>query len=217
MLLQLPVFFVLYRVLHGLTQINPKTHDFAPRYLDHTSDLFRALSKVHEMKSFGIDLSRSALTAMKDAGLGTALPYFAMVAIVVATTWYQQRQIQGRNPAANANPQQQMISRIVPFIMIPITVSVPAGVVIYFVISNLVRVGQQGLITYLEYRDDGGPAVKPPASSEGGTATKTAKPAKPAKTDKAPRPTPAPKPSGRVTPSKGSAARTPHSRKRKRK
>jgi YidC/Oxa1 family membrane protein insertase len=203
MLLQFPVFFVLYRILHGLTQINPKTHNFAPRYLDHTSDLFRALSHVHEMKSFGIDLARSALTAQHDAGMGAAFPYYVMVAIVVFTTWYQQRQIQGRNPAAaSANPQQQMISRIVPFIMVPITISIPAGVVIYFVISNLVRVGQQGLISYLEYRDS--------PDTPGRTTIAKAPPAKPAAAEKV-----TPK---RTTPPRGAAAaRNQNNRKRKRK
>jgi|EndMetStandDraft_8_1072994.scaffolds.fasta_scaffold08046_6 YidC/Oxa1 family membrane protein insertase len=218
MLLQLPVFFVLYRILHGLTRINPKTGDFAPNYLDHSSALFRALSKVNEMNSFGIDLSRSSLKALSDSGLAAALPYFVMIAIVAGTTFYQQRQIQGRNPsAAAANPQQQMISKIVPFIMIPITVSVPAGVVIYFVISNLVRVGQQGLITYLEYRDTGDTPIVRPAPTKvdkGDKAPKNdksgAKPTKPA------RPAAAPKPSGRVTPARSSANR-PQNRKRKRK
>jgi YidC/Oxa1 family membrane protein insertase len=154
MLLQMPVFIVLYRVLHGLTKVG-KDGNFNPSYLDHGSRLFRDLRKVDEMMSFGVDLSRSALTAMKDGGIGTALPYFIMVAIVVGTTWYQQRQIAGRNPAAAANPQQQMMAKIVPFIMVPITVSIPAGVVIYFVASNLVRVGQQALVTKLEFGEGG--------------------------------------------------------------
>jgi membrane protein insertase Oxa1/YidC/SpoIIIJ len=196
----MPVFFILYRILHGLTATDRSGH-FVPRYLDHSSDLYKALHGATEMVSFGIDLSRSSLTAMHDSGLGAALPYYVMVAIVVFTTWYQQRQIQGRNPAAAAaNPQQQMISRIVPFIMVPITISIPAGVVIYFVISNLVRVGQQGLISFLEFRD-GDPSS--------GTTIVKAPPSKPAPTEKAP-----PK---RTTPPRGAAARNQNNRKRKRK
>src|SRR5437764_9879381 len=119
MLLQMPVFFVLYRILHGLTQIG-KDGKFAPKYLDHTSDLYRALHGATSMKSFGIDLSRSALTALKH-GFWTGLPYFVMVAIVVITTWYQQRQISGRNhSAAAANPNQHTVRRIVPIIMAPL-------------------------------------------------------------------------------------------------
>ena len=203
MLLQMPVFFILYRILHGLTTVG-KDGTFAPKYLDHASDLYKALDHVSKMKSFGIDLARSALSAMSKDGLATALPYFLMVAIVVFTTWYQQRQIQGRNPAAAAaNPQQQMITKVIPVIMLPLYISLPAGIVIYFLISNLVRVGQQGLITFLEFRDgdDSGKAtiVKPPPAPKPAAGTA------------------APPPSGRTTPSKSAASRNQSNRKRKRK
>jgi len=168
LLLQMPVFFVLYRILHKLTQIPHGQKGFVPAYIAKSSELYKSLHGKTKMMSFGIDLSRSFLTALKNSGLGEALPYLVMVAIVIGTTWYQQRQIQGRNPqAAAANPQQQMMSRIVPFIMVPITVAIPAGVVIYFVVSNVVRVGQQALVTKLEFGEGGSQAtiVKPAPAS----------------------------------------------------
>jgi YidC/Oxa1 family membrane protein insertase len=223
MLLQMPVFFVLYQILSGLTKTDG-AGNFIPKYLDSSSALYQALEGKSEMLSFGIDLSRSSLTALSDSGVGAAVPYFLMVALVAGTTWYQQRQIQGRNPnAASANPQQQMITKIVPFIMIPITISVPAGVVIYFVISNFVRVGQQGLISYLEYRDtDGsGTTIVRPAPTKTDKTDKTDKSDKTAKNtrpgNKPAKPATAPKPSGRVTPSRSSTTRAQHNRKRKRK
>ncbi|MDP8987871.1 MAG: YidC/Oxa1 family membrane protein insertase, partial [Actinomycetota bacterium] len=54
------------------------------------------------------------------------------------------------------NPQQQMIAKVMPFIFVPISVSLPAGVVIYFVVSNLVRIGQQALVTRLDFRGAAG-------------------------------------------------------------
>jgi YidC/Oxa1 family membrane protein insertase len=201
MLLQMPVFFVLYRVLHGLT----KTHGgntFVPAYLNHDSALYRALHGSTKMMSFGIDLSRSALTELQDSGIVKALPYFVMIAIVAATAWYQQRQIAGRNPNAAANPQQQMVAKLVPFIFVPITLSIPAGVVIYFVVSNLVRVGQQGLVTKLEF-------------GEGGSQTEIVKPtpiAPPPKSSGA-----AKAATGRTTPSAAAADRNRNNKKRKRK
>jgi membrane protein insertase Oxa1/YidC/SpoIIIJ len=126
--------------------------------------------------------------------------------IVAATAWYQQRQIQGRNPnAAAANPQQQMITKLVPFIFVPITLSIQAGVVIYFVVSNLVRVGQQALVTKLEFGEGGSQAeiVKP---------TPTTPPTKPVKAGGGAKAT-----SGRTTPSAAAAARNRNNKKRKRK
>ena len=118
-LLQMPVFIVLYQVLSGLTR--------------------------------RIDLSRSALWELQNEGIVTALPYIALVALVVFTSFVQQRQIQGRNTGNAINPQQQMIGKILPFIFIPISITIPSGVVIYFVVSNAVRIGQQALVTKLDF------------------------------------------------------------------
>src|SRR3954467_6130619 len=96
MVLQMPVFFVLFRILRGLTgHKDLATGFFRPSYLDHQSDLYQALSHTKKMMSFGMDLSRSATQELTDRGLGTALPFFVLVVLVVATQWYQQRQIQG--------------------------------------------------------------------------------------------------------------------------
>lgn len=166
MLLQMPVFIVLYRVLSKLTE-RGGDGTFEPSYLSHDSALFKALDGAEKMMSFGIDLSKSALTTLQDDGFVTALPYFVMIALVAGTAWYQQRQIAGRNPNAAANPQQQMITKLIPFIFVPITLSIPAGVVIYFVVSNLVRIGQQALVTKLEFGEGGSQAeiIKPTPTS----------------------------------------------------
>lgn len=155
MLLQLPVFFVLYRVLRGLTVTN-KDGFFVPKYLDSSSTLYKALHHTKEMVSWGMDLSHSASGALSNDGLLTAAPFLILVGLVVLTSWFQQKQIQGRNPnAAAANPQQQMIAKVMPFIFVPISFGLPAGVVIYFVVSNAVRIGQQALVTRLEFPDKG--------------------------------------------------------------
>src|SRR3954453_5259015 len=58
LLIQLPVFFILYRVIKGLTEINPQTGNFAPKYLDHSSELYRSLTDppTNQMKSWGMNL-----------------------------------------------------------------------------------------------------------------------------------------------------------------
>lgn len=200
MLLQMPVFFVLYQVLSGLTR--RVDGQFDPKYLDHTSALYQALEGAREMMSFGIDLSRSALTTLQDNGMVEALPYFVMIALVAGTAWYQQRQIAGRNTGAAANPQQQMITKIIPFVFVPITLSIPAGVVIYFVVSNLVRIGQQALVTKLEFGEGGSQAAivtptpsSPPSKKDAGSGNRPA--------------------SGRVTPSAASQNRSNKKKKRK--
>ena len=201
MLLQMPVFFVLYQVLSGLTRRRDGVFD--PKYLDQESALYEALEGGRKMMSFGIDLSRSALTTLQDNGMMDAFPYFVMIALVAGSAWYQQRQIAGRNSGVAVNPQQQMITKIIPFVFVPITLSIPAGVVIYFVVSNLVRIGQQALVTKLEFGEGGSQATIV-------TPTPSTPPPKPAKAANTPRPS-----SGRTTPS--AAARNRSNKKKKRK
>lgn len=80
-----------------------------------------------------------------------------MILAVTATSYYQQRQISGRNPNAEVNPQQQMLMRILPLFFAFISFTLPAFIVVYFLVSNLFRIGQQALITRTMYRDDDGP------------------------------------------------------------
>src|SRR5438874_1047821 len=62
LLVQIPVFIILYNVLRGLTA-NTVVVDgkevFDPKYISHSSKLYEALHRTHEMKSWGIDLAKS--------------------------------------------------------------------------------------------------------------------------------------------------------------
>ena len=80
-------------------------------------------------------------------GIGHALPFFVLIVIVAISGFIQQRQIQGRNPGAQTNNQQQMIMKIMPFFLPVISFGLPAGLVLYFAVSNLYRIGQQAFIS----------------------------------------------------------------------
>jgi YidC/Oxa1 family membrane protein insertase len=142
MILQMPVFIIMYRVIHGLVDKG------GPKYISKTSDLYRAIQHdgFGHMKELGIDLAKSASNV--GGGLGTKWPYYLMVALVVATGFYQAKQMSSRQSAqaAQANAQAQMMQRIFPVLFGVISLSIPAGVVVYFIVSNLFRVAQQGLM-----------------------------------------------------------------------
>lgn len=53
------------------------------------------------------------------------------------------------------NSQQQMIMKIMPFFLPVISFTLPAGLVVYFVASNLLAVGQQAFITRTLYAHTG--------------------------------------------------------------
>jgi YidC/Oxa1 family membrane protein insertase len=47
---------------------------------------------------------------------------------------------------SQANPQAQMIQKVFPIMFGVISLNIPAGVVVYFIVSNLFRIGQQALM-----------------------------------------------------------------------
>lgn len=150
LLVQAPVFIILYNVLRGLTTTGPNG-TFEPQYLDHSSKLFQALEGKTEMQSWGMDLSKSVTKVMSDSGFGKALPFIIMIVLVAATSLIQQKQISGRNPAAASNPQQQMLMKLGPIMLTGISIIYQGGLVIYLLVSNLYRVAQQHLISRTIY------------------------------------------------------------------
>lgn len=174
-LAQLPVFFVLFRLIRGLTRrvsdlgsyfgwrATPRNDrvadppDFAertfnPEYLAADSDLRVALESSTEMNFLGTDLSISLLDAFRDS-FSTALPFLLLIVLIGVSSYVQQRQIAGRrDPDTPINPQQQMIMKVMPWFLPIISIGFPAGLNLYFVSSNIVRVGQQAVITRRIYR-----------------------------------------------------------------
>lgn len=142
MLVQMPIVFVMYRVIRGLTATD-SAGGFSPRYVDHGSDLFHSLhDSGGRMVSWGMDLSTSVL-----APHGTvlqALPFFALAGAVVATSfWYQhlaRERAAARRPDGPGQPQWM---KAMPLFTLAFVLVVPTGVTLYYLASNLVRVGQQ--------------------------------------------------------------------------
>src|SRR5688500_5795208 len=131
LLLQMPVFLVLYRVLDGLTKRGEDGGNFDPTYLSDDSPLRAALEGTDKMMSWGIDLSESASKALGES-FTHGLPYLVLIGLVGATGWYQQRQTMARRtPGVEVNAQQQAIMRFMPLLLPVISFSIPAGVVVY--------------------------------------------------------------------------------------
>src|SRR5688572_27861744 len=176
LLLQTPIFIILFNVIKGLTYIPSGETTFDPKYLDHTSALYRSLDGATEMLSFGVDLAVSARTALSQ-GFVEGLPHVVMVAMVAVTSYYQQKQIQGRNPNAEMPPQQKMIMRLMPAMFVFFAFVSPSALVVYFITSNLYRIGMQAYITRTLYHGEDSMGAKAQQASlearklkeEGGT------------------------------------------------
>jgi len=126
--------------------------NFNPEYLSKDSAMYLDLVEDNEMPWFAVDLSRTPYEVFQQ-NIGDALPYFIMVAIVAFLGWYQQRQIQGRM-TGEISSQQEMIMKIIPWMLPIFSFTMPGGLVLYFIVSALLRIAQQAYITRTVYQNE---------------------------------------------------------------
>jgi YidC/Oxa1 family membrane protein insertase len=161
MFLQMPAFIVLYDVIRGLANTVKHGATLAtgrtcaqkicatPRYVPHHSAIYENLKKTPGvMHSIGLNLAAKPLT--HHASWPDYIPYFALLAVAVALQYVQMAQMTRRNKRNNtAQPvpqQMQTMQRVMPLIFAYIYFLVPAGVVIYMIVSSGIRVITQDLM-----------------------------------------------------------------------
>jgi len=133
LVVQLPIFIGLSGLLRNLQQHVPKSsslfHDFK--------------ANAHDVQHFlGMDLSKHATGV--SGSFFSVLPYFLLVGLVVVTGFMQARQSQ-RN-ATQMTAQMAMITKLLPIGFGLFSLQFPSGLVLYFFIGNLWRIGQQEII-----------------------------------------------------------------------
>ena len=77
------------------------------------------------------------------------IPYYVFLALMIGSTYYSMRQTQKATPASAQNPQTVMISRIMPITFGIFGFTVPAGLVLYWTMSNLFQIAQQTVMLRL--------------------------------------------------------------------
>jgi YidC/Oxa1 family membrane protein insertase len=168
LLLQLPIFIALYQVL---------TAGGGTRYLPDGSALVRAIQS-QTATFLGMNLACNPSSAGRGilevrgntldcgSGFAAAIPFFVMVGLMVFTTYYQQKQMQAA--AGQQQAQMQLMLRIMPLFLGFISLSIPAGVLVYWVTTNLWQVGQQYVMLRAKGRADvEGSQGMPPKPSGG--------------------------------------------------
>jgi YidC/Oxa1 family membrane protein insertase len=149
LLVQMPVFLALYRVMRDPYKHIPKSSDLYAAFCTgpggklHTSQCNLPKLGLPKPQYFlGMDLSQHA-TAVT-GGFLDALPYFILVGLVVLTGFMQARQ--SRRNAPNMNSQMAIVTSVLPIAFGLFSLQFPAGLVLYFLVSNLWRLGQQEII-----------------------------------------------------------------------
>ncbi len=151
LVIQMPVFFALFRVLRQPYSHLPKTsslfHAFCGSDNGPASQVVHACGHTkglpHHLEFAWMDLSLKATA--HHASLIDGLPYFFLVGLVLITGVLQSQQTT-RNSPPGANQQMQMVGKVLPIAFGFFSLVFPAGLVLYFFVSNLWRLGQQELI-----------------------------------------------------------------------
>lgn len=113
LLLQLPIMFALFRVLLDLGK-----------------------GQAHNFLFFMDNISISAGDALKEMGALQASPYLFLVAMMIGTTYLQSKMM-------STDAQQDKMMIFMSIFMAYIGWTLPAGVLIYLVISNIWTIAQQ--------------------------------------------------------------------------
>jgi YidC/Oxa1 family membrane protein insertase len=162
LLIQMPVFFIMYRVLHALSRtvtcvadstnaacagVTPGTKVFDPDYIDKGSKLWKSLAGKQEMLSFGLDLSKSPAHFISES-VGKGLIYAALVVLLGLLYFVQQKMVASRaavSPTMSAT--QAKLMQYLPVVFAVFQIFFLTGLVIYYIIQALFRIGQNYYIT----------------------------------------------------------------------
>jgi YidC/Oxa1 family membrane protein insertase len=174
LLAQAPVFYIMFRVLHGLTYrprgaarpvaeavwgaferpdevANP---GFIPRYLAIDSALYESLYGAQEMLSFGFDLSKSAVVAVGQSLTGSIL-YILLVVLLGVLYFVQQRMVAARAAISpTMSVSQQKLMQYLPVAFAVFQIFFLAALVVYYIFQTIIRIGQQAYITRKFYGHD---------------------------------------------------------------
>jgi YidC/Oxa1 family membrane protein insertase len=142
LLVQMPVFIALFQVLRNAYKYVPEGSELYKAFCGTDSrDACKEMGPNH-LEFLGMDLAQSAQDV--GGGIVNALPYFILVGLVVLTGYFQSRQSQRNNPQAEG--PAVLITKVLPIMFGVFSIGFPSGLVLYFLTSNVWRLGQQELI-----------------------------------------------------------------------
>ena len=146
LLLQMPVFFIMFRVLHGLTNKGPDG-TFAPLYLNKSSELYQSLVGETKMMSWGLDLSRRPYSVISES-FTQGLIYAMLVLALGILYFVQQKMVASRAAVSpSVSPMQQKLMQYLPVVFAVFMGFYLTGLVIYYMAQAVFRIGLNLYIT----------------------------------------------------------------------
>jgi YidC/Oxa1 family membrane protein insertase len=154
LLLQMPVFIIMYRMLRGLTHTTPGVEGFTPQYVKHSSQLYQSLVGQTQMLAWGLDLSKRP-AQMIAQGFVVGLPYALLVVTLGVLYFVQQKMVAARAQVApNMSEAQAKMMQYLPVVFAGFLVFYLTGLVIYYMAQAIFRIGLQYYITHRFYKGE---------------------------------------------------------------
>jgi YidC/Oxa1 family membrane protein insertase len=174
LLLQFPILIAMYSVIRAPVPLppdpdNPGVVMYKDNHLPEDSALFADIT-AHEGKGQGfllmnlqcspqnagktVDVRDTAGDPTEDNlecgnGIADRIPYYALLILMIGTTFYSSRQTQKATPASAQNQQTQIITKVMPLMFGVFGFAFPAGLILYWTVSNLFQIGQQSVMLRL--------------------------------------------------------------------
>lgn len=174
LLMQFPIFISLFHVLRSIQSNVPNDGQFNRLFRDICGKAATSAKNCQKpptgLRFLGMDLSKS-LWEVRTASILSVLPYVISILLIIGTGWYQARQTMARQANnANASPinsQMQFMTKVFPVLFGVFSLRFASGLVVYWVTSNLWRIGQQHLVLNKIYDTaNAAPAFKSSAAED---------------------------------------------------
>jgi YidC/Oxa1 family membrane protein insertase len=154
LLLQMPVFIIMYQVLAGLTRGDVGGSGFTPKYVSKSSELYLSLVNKHEMLSWGLDLARRPWQVIGES-FGKGLIYAMLVVALGVLYFVQQKMVAARaQMAPTMSETQAKLMQYLPVVFAVFLVFYLTGLVIYYMAQAIFRIGLQYYITHKFYKGE---------------------------------------------------------------
>jgi YidC/Oxa1 family membrane protein insertase len=139
-----PIYLGLYRVIKGLTNRPVGTAFFRPRYLSHSSRLFRTLASSTTMHAWGVNLASTGVAAIQVSAASAGLFLGVVVVTVAAGIWQQQLVKKAlAQPTQSTPTTANTLTALVPVLFAVWGLVLPLAVTLYYASASLVRLAQQ--------------------------------------------------------------------------
>jgi len=175
LLLQAPFLFILYSVIRGLSNqvLVSGMLVSQPRYIPTGSKMYHNLVASHgKIDVFGMDMSLKLFS--HHTTTAAAIPFYAIVLAAVGLQYFQMAQLNRRSMKAGQEmpKQQKMTQRLMPILFAYFYMVIPAAVVLYMVVSSVIRIITQDVMFRTGVVTTGKPVERElPAANDNKTST----------------------------------------------